>query len=134
MGLNQEAVDYFHENKEFTYSDSFVKRVKGLRKEHDISQIKLAELLGKSNGAIGHWETGRRDPSLETLIQMCKIFNCSLDYLFGLSNIRRYEESHKYMQREMYKVGILKDGNIDKKAVDDFVKKFDLVKQIASGG
>ena len=38
-----------------------------LRMEKGLNQRELASLLGVSNGAIGMWETGKRQPDLETI-------------------------------------------------------------------
>lgn len=36
----------------------------------DITQEKMAEHLGVSQGGIGHWLNGRREPSLDVLEQI----------------------------------------------------------------
>lgn len=35
-------------------------RLVALRERHELSQEQLAEMIGVTRGAIGHWETGRR--------------------------------------------------------------------------
>lgn len=35
------------------------------RRKHQLSQQKLAEILGTSQGRISHYETGRRTPNIE---------------------------------------------------------------------
>lgn len=42
-------------------------------KEAGITQERLAEMLGKTQGAIGHWLTGRREPSIEDIAAIMKI-------------------------------------------------------------
>ncbi len=42
-------------------------------KEVGITQERLAEMLGKTQGAIGHWLTGRREPSIEDIAAIMKI-------------------------------------------------------------
>lgn len=36
------------------------------REDLKISQTALAEIVGCTQGAIGHWESGRRSPDLKT--------------------------------------------------------------------
>lgn len=52
-----------------------------LRKQKNISQAQLAKALCISPSTLGMYEQGRRTPSLDTLVQMAKIFQVSLDYL-----------------------------------------------------
>lgn len=46
---------------------------KARMKEIGITQERLAELLGKTQGAIGHWLNGRREPSIEDIAAIMKI-------------------------------------------------------------
>lgn len=54
-----------------------------LRTEKGLSQRDLADLLGVSNGAIGMWETGKRQPDLDTVKKIASFFGISIDYLMG---------------------------------------------------
>lgn len=59
-------------------------RIAQLRKDHDMTQEVLSEILDVSPKHISHVECGTSSLSLKYLIQICQIFNCSLDYLiFG---------------------------------------------------
>ena len=42
--------------------------------------------------SIAMYETELRKPSLEVLIKLSKIFNCSIDYILGKSDIRNPEK------------------------------------------
>lgn len=59
-------------------------RVKELRKEHKISQQKLADILNVHQTAISQWETGRTSPDISIATEMAKLFNVSLEYLLGI--------------------------------------------------
>lgn len=48
---------------------------------NDMTHEDLAEKLKVSRAAIGHYLSGRREPSIETIIKLCEIFNVSADYL-----------------------------------------------------
>ena len=54
-----------------------------LRKNKNVSQKELAEFLQMSQTAISHFETGRNEPDLKTVIKLADFFNCSTDYLLG---------------------------------------------------
>ncbi len=62
-------------------------RIADLRRSHKMTQEQLAELLDVSTKHISHVERGCTNLSLNTLIKLCSIFNCTLDYIvFGREN------------------------------------------------
>lgn len=56
-------------------------RIKVLREEFDITQQELADKLSCSKSVVGNYENNRRKPSLEVLVKLSEIFNCSIDYI-----------------------------------------------------
>ncbi len=54
-----------------------------LRKNKGISQQTLADYLNVNQTVISHFETGRNEPDLKTLIKIANFFDCSVDYLIG---------------------------------------------------
>ena len=56
-------------------------RLKLLRKERQISQLKLALDLNMSQNTISRYETGEREPGINELINIANYFNVSIDYL-----------------------------------------------------
>ena len=52
-----------------------------LRDKKGIEQKDIAEYLGVTTSAYGHYEKGRREPSLDVLVKLAAFFNVSLDYL-----------------------------------------------------
>jgi len=58
-------------------------RLKQLRKERDISQLKLAIDLNMNQNSISRYENGEREADYETLIKFADYFDVSLDYLLG---------------------------------------------------
>ena len=63
----------------------FKDRIKGLRAEKGMTTTTLAAEFGKSDTALRMWETGRSKPDADTLVKLAKYFNCTTDYLLGLS-------------------------------------------------
>ncbi len=59
--------------------------IKSLRKKFGLSQKALAEKIGVSASIISGYETGERTPSVESLLAMSKLFNCSTDVMLGRS-------------------------------------------------
>ena len=58
-------------------------RLKELRKNRKISQIKLAMELNLSQNSISRYETGEREADYDTLVAIADYFNVSVDYLLG---------------------------------------------------
>lgn len=46
-----------------------------------ISQVELAKEIGRNSMEISHWECGRRIPTIQNLIRLSNVFNCSIDEL-----------------------------------------------------
>jgi len=63
-------------------------RVKELREEKGMKQIELSQALQVSQGTLSNWERGVHNPDNEALGQLAKLFECSVDYLLGHSEIR----------------------------------------------
>ena len=57
------------------------KRISSLRKLHHITQETLAERMNLSTKHISAVERGVSSLSLEKMIEICGILDCSLDYL-----------------------------------------------------
>ena len=64
-------------------------RIKELRAEMGIYQSELAKLLKVRQNTISTWETGRSEPDQAALREMSKIFDVSIDYILGNSNIKK---------------------------------------------
>lgn len=71
-----------------------VKKLRLLREEAGMSQQKLADLLNISQQAVFKYEKTSNEPDIDTLIRIAEIFNVTVDYLIGNSEIR--EKNAKY--------------------------------------
>lgn len=58
-------------------------RLKELRKQRNISQLKLAIDLNMNQNTISRYENMERQADYETLIRFADYFRVSLDYLLG---------------------------------------------------
>lgn len=70
-------------------------RIKTLREEFGYTQQDLANKLNSSKSVIGLYENETRKPSLEILLKLSEVFNCSIDYLLGKTNIRNYDKDEQ---------------------------------------
>ena len=63
-------------------------RLKKLRKERKISQLKLALDLNMNQNTISRYENMERQADYSTLIRFADYFNVSIDYLRGRTDKR----------------------------------------------
>lgn len=56
-------------------------RIKQLREEKGITQLKMAMDLSMNQNTISRYESGARQADYETLIAICDYFNVSIDYI-----------------------------------------------------
>lgn len=61
-------------------------RLKEIRRNKGISQLKLAMDLHTSQNTISRYETGEREPGIAELIKIADYFNVSIDYLLERTN------------------------------------------------
>ena len=65
---------------------SFSSRLKLLRKEHKLTQVKVADFVKINARTFQKYEAGDFDPALSVLVRLADLFNVSLDYLVGRSD------------------------------------------------
>lgn len=56
-------------------------RIALLRTVHDWSQAELAQRIGVSTSAVGMYEQGRREPSLDLIVLLAQELGVTTDYL-----------------------------------------------------
>lgn len=64
-------------------------RLKTCREEKGFTQAELGKLINVSDATINRYERNLRSPDLDTLKKLAKIFNCSTDYMLGISDFRK---------------------------------------------
>ncbi len=64
---------------------NFNELLRDLRTDSDQTQEQVAARLGISTSNYGHFEAGIREPNLDTLIELCRLFHVSADYLLGIA-------------------------------------------------
>ncbi len=63
----------------------FAEIFKSLRKDKELTQEQLAEVLGVSPQIVSRWENGVSQPSLELLPTIASYFETSVDTLLGIA-------------------------------------------------
>ncbi len=62
-------------------------RLAEVRKDHKDTQADLANKLGVTLSTVRSWEQEKSSPAHELLVNICKLYNVSSDYLLGILNI-----------------------------------------------
>jgi transcriptional regulator with XRE-family HTH domain len=62
---------------------AFRERLTSQRERRGLTQAELGAKAGMAPGAISHFETGQRLPSLESAVRLADALECSIDYLLG---------------------------------------------------
>jgi len=65
---------------------SVAERLRGLRESADISQAKLAEIMGSNQSSVNRYEHGQSEAPYKILLWYADYFDVSLDYIFGRTN------------------------------------------------
>lgn len=107
-------------------------RINQMRKELDLTQEELALKLGlKGKSSIANYESGKITPSDDIKLKMCKLFDCSMDYLMGKSEFKtKEEELDNYLSKEIKEdlTKKLKELALDKtdleKAITAFIENY----------
>ena len=61
-------------------------RIREFRERRDLSQDEVARFLGVNRTAVVKWETGANKPRLDKIVELAKLFRCSVDDLLGLKS------------------------------------------------
>lgn len=71
----------------------YLKRLKDLREDHDLSQEKVSKLLKITRPQYSLYETGKRDIHVDLLRILAKYYKTSIDYIVGDTDVlKRYPE------------------------------------------
>ena len=62
----------------------FSNNIKSLRVDNDFTQQEIADALGITRSRYSNYENGINEPSLDILIRLSKLFNCSIDDLLKI--------------------------------------------------
>lgn len=62
-------------------------KLKELRVEKGLSQRKLGGVFGVCNQTVSFWESGSREPDMDTLSEIADYFEVSVDFLLGRKDL-----------------------------------------------
>lgn len=69
-----------------------MKNLKEARNAAGLTQQQVADALGIERPSYARYESGDRQPPIDTLIKLARHFNVTTDYLLGLTDDPQFEE------------------------------------------
>lgn len=82
------------------------KNITNLRKEHNLTQEELANIINVSPKTISSYENNRSLPNIEILILLAKVFNTNINDILGLTK-NNTEEINKAYEKKKFKDTII---------------------------
>lgn len=76
-------------------------RIRELRREKGITQLQLSLALEVTQETISAYEHNKHLPSLSALMKMSEIFDASMDYIMGLSDIQHLASGNESNQTDV---------------------------------
>lgn len=107
-------------------SNYFSKNLKYLREKRNLSQNKLADMIGVNQTTIARWEDDNRTPNLDNAIDVSKILNIPLpdligkDLKFNNANNPPNEENNENYKQLLKNKGLENITEEDAKKLIDF--------------
>lgn len=108
--------------------------IKKLRKQHNITQEKLAEYLDVTYQTVSKWENGTSLPSIVLLPSIANFFNISIDELYDLEkftdeeNILEYENKYIELCTKGDNVGRV---NLMRVALEEYPRNYKFMNYLA---
>lgn len=73
---------------------AYVKRMRDLREDADLTQREVAEILGTSQTMYARYERGANELPVRHLITLCQFYHVSADYILALEEDREQKRPH----------------------------------------
>lgn len=102
-------------------------RIKFLREELHMTQQELADKLDGAKSTVAMYEKGDRKPSMEVLLKLSEIFDCSIDYILGKSDIRNPENIKNIPHAN---AGGLDTNGLDEEDLLELQRQIDYIKKM----
>ena len=67
---------------------SYTERIRALREDNEKTQTQIAKLLKIGQKTYSDYELGKTRIPVDSLIVLAKLYNVSMDYICGVSDIR----------------------------------------------
>lgn len=79
----------------------FGNRIKTIREERGFKQGQLADYIGISRQSMSNYESGKSSPDVTVVVKLAEAFDCTTDYLLGLTEHSNNEKRQEYDEELM---------------------------------
>lgn len=79
--------DDYESKGKFITPAPFPARFKEMLDYFNISRYKLEKLTGISESVLYYWAKGDKTPSIESIVHVCEVLDCSIDFFIGRTNL-----------------------------------------------
>ena len=112
---------------------SFGTRLRGLRKEYKMSQAELSKYTKIGQSTIVEYERDSVNPGSDNLIEIAKVFNVSLDYLLGLTEVKERNMDHPIEELNHFKRPIINGRPATDKQLEQMSKMMEILISMVEG-
>lgn len=89
-------------------------RIRELREELHMTQIRLSIELEVAQETVSAYENEKHYPSFAQLVRLSNLFNASIDYIMGLSDVKKplnlpYDVTHAQNYEEMQLLSLCRE-------------------------
>lgn len=81
---------------------SFGKTIKKLRRDREMTQEQLAEILSISPQAVSRWETDMAMPDISLIAPLCNLFNVTSDELLEIDLAQKQKNINESKQKNIF--------------------------------
>ena len=99
-------------------------KLKYLREEKEMTQYDVSNILNLNKKVYGQYEREYVTIPLKHLITLCHYFDVSLDYIFDFTDIKKYNNYNKNMNKELISSRLKqlrKDNNLTQIEIANFL-------------
>ena len=79
----------------------YSRRLKYLREEKELKQVEISKLLKFKDNVYSQFEREETIIPIKHLNTLCNCFDCSLDYIFELTDTKKYKKMKKEINKEI---------------------------------
>jgi len=101
------------------YTDSFHLRLKIARESIGATQKEVASILKIATSTYTNYEAGRSEPNMETIARLSKMYEVSVDWLFGLTSesyIGTLKQAKEEIERQKMLKKLEREAELSRKA------------------
>ena len=74
--------------------------IRDLREDNDYTQKQIADVLNTTQQVYSRYEKGINEMPIRHIIELCKFYNVSADYILGLE--QKYKTRSSFLLRVLY--------------------------------